>query len=146
MPEALGVLNPVLCGTVSTEKRPVKPYKRGKAKQHEQKHAWLRTSASAQKPGASGAEPESCSPGCGVASCFWSESQSGKSSFPVAFSQYLPAHQPRQEHLTGGGSTRLFSQLQNVQRRNRHNWTKHPFPRAQLQRDLQKSNYPGTSI
>lgn len=111
VPEALGVLSPVLCGTVSTEKRPVKPYKRGKAKQHKQKHAWLHASAPAQKPGAGGAEPGSCSPGCGVASWFWSQSQCCKSSLPAAFSWYLPAHQPRQEHLTGGGSTRLFSQL-----------------------------------
>lgn len=128
MPEALGVLRSELCDTVSAEKRPVKPYKRGKTKQHEQKHAWLHTSAPAPKPGAGGAELGSCSLSYGVTPCFWFQIQRCKSSFPVTFPQYLPAHQPRWEHLTGGGSTRLLSQLQNVQCKNHHNGTKQPIP------------------
>lgn len=108
VPEALCVLSPVLCDTVRAEKTPAKPFKKGKAKQHEQICAWLYTCALAQKPVASGMEPGSCAPGCGVAICFWSQSQSCNSSLPVAFSQYLPARQQRQEHLTGGGSTILL--------------------------------------
>lgn len=56
------------------------------------------------------------------------QTQSCNSSFPVAFPQHLPPHQPRWEHLTGGGSTQLFSQLQNVQHKNHHNSTKHSIP------------------
>lgn len=113
VPGALCVLSPVLCGTGSTEKRPAKPHKKGKAKQQEQIRAWLYTCAPAQKPAASRAEPGPCAPGSGIAICFWSQSQSCNSSFPAAFSQYFPAHQQRQEHLTGGGSTIWLSQPQN---------------------------------
>lgn len=112
VPGALCMLSPVLCGMVSTEKRPAKPYKKGKAKQQEQVSAWLYPCAPTQKLVASRAEPGSCAPGCGVAICFWSQSQSCNSSFPVAFSQYFPAHQQRQEHLTGDGSTIWLTQPQ----------------------------------
>lgn len=125
VPEALSVLRSELYATVSAEKRPAKPYKRGKTKQ---KHAWLHTSAPVPRTGAGGAELGSCSLSCGVASCFWSQIQSCKSSFPVVFPQHLPPHQLRWEHLTGGGSTQLFSQLQNVQHKNHHNGTKHSIP------------------
>lgn len=118
------MLSPVLCGMVSTEKRPTKPYKKGKAKQHEQMGALLHTGAPAQKPAASRTEP-GC---CGVAICFWSQSQSCNSSFPAAFSQHFPGHQQSHEHLTGGGSTILISQPQTTQSRNHHNGTKRPIP------------------
>lgn len=106
VPGALCVLSPVLCGMVSTEKRPAKPYKKGKAKQQEQVSAWLYPCAPTQKLVVSRTEQGP------VLQAVVLQSQSCNSSFPVAFSQYFPAHQQRQKHLTGDGSTIWLTQPQ----------------------------------
>lgn len=118
VPEAHGVLSPVLCTTISAEKRPVKPDKKEKP-----------SSVSRNVPGSTHPllpkvlEPMGQNwgpaPWAVVLHLSYSQHCSPSTSQPT---------NPRQEHLTGGGSPRLFSQLQNLQCKNHLNGTKHPSP------------------